>query len=147
MNLQIVVTKMDTKHKGGCLCGLVRYQVTGEPKCSVACHCKQCQLSTGTPFYWGAYFLDTQVESIDGVLKQFEYTSDESGRWLRLEFCDNCGTTVTGTSEYTPGERWFAVGTFDDPDWVDIKTHIWTKSVHHSVVIPPNATTFPGEPP
>jgi hypothetical protein len=46
-----------------------------------------------------------------------------------------------------PGERWIAIGTFDDPDWVDIELHIWTKSAHHSVVIPPNATSFPGEAP
>lgn len=138
---------MNTEHEGGCLCGAVRYRVTGDPTWSGACHCKQCQRGTGTPFAMGVYFLDTQVEMTGGVLKQYEYTSDGSGRWLRLDFCENCGTTVTGTSENTPGERWIAGGTFDDPDWVDIEMHIWTKSAHHSVVIPPDAITFPGEPP
>jgi len=95
----------------------------------------------------GRVFLDSQVESMNGALKEFEYTSDESGRWLRHQFCENCGTTVAGTCEYMLGERWIAIGTFDDHDWVDIELHIWTKSAHHSVVIPPNATSFPGEAP
>ena len=82
---------MTVTHEGGCLCGSVRYEVNGEPTWCGACHCRQCQRWTGTAFLIGAYFLDTQVVITSGILKQYEFNSDESGRWLRLEFCEKCG--------------------------------------------------------
>ena len=134
---------MIVTHEGGCLCGAVRYEVNGEPTWCGACHCKLCQRWTGTAFLIGAYFLDTQVTVKSGVLRQYEFTSDESGHWLRLEFCDQCGTTVTGTAESAPGQRWIAGGTFDDPNWLNVKMHIWTQSAHHSVFFPPDVATYP----
>ena len=137
---------MSSKHEGGCLCGSVRYRVTGDPTWVGACHCKQCQRGTGTAFATVALFPDSQVEITCGVLKQYEYTSDESGRWLRIEFCNKCGTTVLAETENTPGEQGISCGTFDDPDWLDIKEHIWVRSAHHSVLIPPDAKICSGQP-
>lgn len=90
----------------------------------------------------GAYFSEEDVEFVSGELRQYEYSSDESGKWHRLEFCETCGSNVTWTGETAPGERGIAVGTFDDPDWLDIKTHTWTRSKHHSVLIPPGVKSY-----
>ena len=133
---------MSKIHEGGCFCGKVRYKTSGTPTWVGACHCRQCQRLTGTAFFMAAYFEEKDVDVTSGELKQFEYSSDESGRWHRPEFCVNCGTNVTWTGETTPGERGIAIGTFDDPDWLDVTTHTWTRSAHHSVLIPPDATTF-----
>ena len=138
---------MSTEHEGGCLCGAVRYRVTGDPTWSGACHCKQCQRGSGTAFATFASFLDSQVEITKGRGKEYQYISDESGRWLRIQFCDTCGTPLISTAEYAPGRQVITSGTFDDPDWLDIDEHIWTKSAHHSVVIPPDARSYPEEPP
>ena len=54
----------------------------------------------------------------------------ESGRWIRYEFCDNCGTTLTWTLEMRLGIRAIAGGTFDDPGWHTITRQIWTRSSH-----------------
>ena len=35
---------------GGCLCGRVRYTVTGVPAFSGICHCRNCQRYTGSAF-------------------------------------------------------------------------------------------------
>ena len=127
---------MSEIHEGGCLCGFVRYRVIGKPTWSGACHCKQCQRLTGTAFTMSAFFPASQVKITDGELKQYEYASDESGRWIRIEFCDTCGTQVLHSAEMSPGEQAVATGTFDDPDWLDIEDQVWTKSAHHSVVVP-----------
>src|SRR6202034_265236 len=34
--------------KGSCLCGAVKYEVTGEPKRFYHCHCSRCRKVTGT---------------------------------------------------------------------------------------------------
>ena len=41
---------MATTYPGGCQCGAVRYEVTGEPKVVVACHCTDCQRQSGSAF-------------------------------------------------------------------------------------------------
>jgi len=86
-------------HEGGCLCGAVRYRVTGDdPKFTAVCHCKFCQKRTGSAFAEAVYFDETAVQIV-GALKTYEYRTDESGRWVKSEFCPNCGTSVTWTIE------------------------------------------------
>ena len=45
-------------HKGGCWCGLVRYESYGEPTYAGICHCRYCQLRTGSAFGVSIYFPD-----------------------------------------------------------------------------------------
>jgi hypothetical protein len=37
-----------TTLKGSCLCGAVKYEVTGDPKRFYHCHCSRCRKATGT---------------------------------------------------------------------------------------------------
>ena len=106
-------------HEGGCVCGAVRYRVTN------------------APFRAGVYFKKSDFELTRGALKSYEHKSDESGRWLRMEFCPDCGTTVTWTLELFPDGRGVAGGTFDDPSWIKLERHTWTRSKQHWVPIPP----------
>jgi len=36
------------KHEGGSLCGEVRFEVSGQPELSGVCHCRYCQLRSGS---------------------------------------------------------------------------------------------------
>lgn len=127
---------MTTTYEGHCLCGAVRYRVKGDPVRALACHCTACQRRTGSAFGISAYFREDDVEILSGELQVYEHRSDETGRPLRMEFCRNCGTTVTWTVEALPGARGIAGGTFDDPNWFDIKRHYWTRSAQHWMVYP-----------
>lgn len=129
-------------HEGGCLCGAVRYRVRGEPVRSSACHCTYCQKRTGSAFGVGAYFGAADVEITRGRLTAYEHRSDESGRWLRNEFCPVCGVIVTWTAEAMPGLRAIAGGTLDDPKRLRIARHGWTRSKHPWVVLPPGAEVY-----
>jgi hypothetical protein len=53
-----------------------------------------------------------------------------------------CGTTVTWTLELFPDGRGVAGGTFDDPSWLEIERHTWTRSKQHWVPIPPEMEQF-----
>src|SRR4051812_26517182 len=94
-----------TIHEGGCLCGAVRYRVEGEPVLSSVCSCTACQRRTGSAFGFGAYFKAEQVEILRGEPATYEHRSDETGRWLRFQFCTKCGTQVTWTAEALAGMR------------------------------------------
>ncbi len=36
------------RHRGGCLCGKVRYMTKEKPKIVGVCHCRYCQLRSGS---------------------------------------------------------------------------------------------------
>jgi hypothetical protein len=134
--------KMAEIHEGGCLCGAVRYRVTDEPYLAGVCHCTLCKRRTGSAFGVAAYFDASAVQIKSGALKTYEYRSDENNRWLKLEFCLTCGTTVSWTAELFPSARGIAVGTFDDPTWIKPAAHFWTRSAMHWMAFPADVGVF-----
>ena len=71
---------MSDIHTGGCVCGAVRYRVTGRPAFGVVCHCKFCQRRLASAFAMVAQFDEKNVEITQGELREYEHRSDESGR-------------------------------------------------------------------
>lgn len=128
---------MTSPREGGCLCGAVRYRVRNAPFRTGICHCKFCQRRTGSAFGVGVYFRKDDFDLLQGELESYEHRSDESSRWLKMEFCPKCGTTVTWTLELFPDGRGVAGGSFDDPSWLRIERHTWTRSKQHWVPIAP----------
>ncbi|MCK9605414.1 MAG: GFA family protein [Methylomonas sp.] len=79
--------------KGGCLCGAVQYQASGDPQRFYHCHCARCRKSSGTGhasnlFLSNAALVFTQGESL---LKCFKVP--EAKRFTR-QFCSECGSSV-----------------------------------------------------
>lgn len=120
---------------GGCACGAVRYKVTGDPLRIAVCHCRDCQRRTGSAFGIGCVFSRDAVNIVQGETKTFERTAN-SGNWIRLQFCPECGTTVTWDMQALPTAKGIAGGSFDDPSWIDPKLHVWTKSAHAWMTFP-----------
>jgi hypothetical protein len=126
---------MTDLHEGGCLCGDVRYRVRGLPLEAIVCHCNFCQRRTGGAFSIELFFPTENVEFVGAVPKTFEHRN-ESGRWLRLKFCGQCGTTVGMTAERRPIQQALMGGTFDDHSWFTINRHIQAKEKVGCVSIP-----------
>ncbi|HYG54743.1 MAG TPA: GFA family protein [Burkholderiales bacterium] len=124
------------QHEGGCVCGAVRYRVKNPPLRVAACHCTFCQKRTGSAFGVGAYFNADDVEFLRGELKSYRHASDETHRWLKVDFCANCGGNISWTLQMRPGMRAMAAGSFDDPRWLKVEAHIWTRSTLGWVGIP-----------
>jgi hypothetical protein len=110
-------------HEGGCVCNAVRYRTHGDPARVTVCHCSWCQRRTGSAFGVGAVFERGKHELTASLPKTYRHTSDESGRWLDLHFCPNCGTNIGFTLEWVPGVFAVDSGTFDDPSWIDPARH------------------------
>ena len=109
-------------HEGGCVCGLLRYTVCGNPTRITVCHCTWCQRRTGSAFGVAVVF-PSDRHQLRGPYRTYRHLSDESGRWLDLHFCPSCGTSVGFTLEWVPGIFAVDAGTFDDPSWIRPSEH------------------------
>jgi adhesin HecA-like repeat protein len=105
---------------GGCLCGSVRYTVTGPLRDIVACHCEQCRRSSG-------HF----VAATACRKKYFTLDKQDTLRWFsavpgfRRGFCNACGSSLFFEEE--GGERMsIAAGSLDNPQGLRIAAHIFT---------------------
>jgi len=123
------------QRSGGCACGSVRYEVSGDPLRISVCHCKDCQRRTGSAFGIGCVFSRDAVRLLQGAMKTFERTSNAGNR-VRMHFCPGCGTTVLWDLEVLPQATGIAGGTFDDTSWIEPRLHVWTKSAHNWMTFP-----------
>lgn len=129
--------------QGGCLCGAVRYRARGRPVRTLVCHCRFCQKMTGSTGYAQSLF-PVEAVAIEGRLQVYDHRSENSGKAVHLHFCPRCGTTVTLMFERWPEYRALSRGTFDDPNQVEIGSHIWTESAQSGVVLPADTDCFRG---
>ena len=129
-------------HEGGCLCRTIRYCVRGNPLRVSACYCTFCQRRTGGALSIHAFFDEQNIELTGDMLSTYEQPSDESNLWLRLHFCKRCATTVMLSLQKFPGLRIVTGGSFDEPNWIEIDRHVWTRSAQHWVVFPQNVDRF-----
>ena len=74
---------------GACLCGAVRYRVTGPLRAVVACHCTQCRRTTGH-FMAATAARHRDFELISGADLKWYVSSPEA----RRGFCGRCGSTL-----------------------------------------------------
>ena len=93
------------QHTGGCVCGALRYRTIGQPVVATICHCRFCQKRLASAFAVLATFPHESVEFTQGEPVECEHRSDESGRWLKMQFCARCGTTVAHTAQLRPGHE------------------------------------------
>lgn len=97
-------------HPGGCLCGSVRFEVTGKPNWIVNCHCQSCRRHTASPMATFAGFTDQTFRFTQGEPKVFE-SSPETWR----SFCGECGTPLVYRANWDKGGVHVYIGAFDDP--------------------------------
>lgn len=79
--------------KGGCLCGAVQYEVSGDPKRFYHCHCARCRKSSGTGHATNLMLTNAKLVFTKGesLLKRFKVP--EAKRFTR-QFCGECGSSV-----------------------------------------------------
>ncbi len=96
---------------GGCLCGGVRYEVTGRLRDIVACHCSQCRKTSG-------HFMAATAAPTSAL----RLTASATLRWYRSSdsaergFCSRCGGNLFWR-QLPPRDQStsIAAGTLDGP--------------------------------
>ena len=98
---------------GGCYCGALRYQATGDALFKGQCHCRECQYITGGQSNVVMAMPESGFKYTKGSPKQFRRKDLQDP--VTREFCGECGTHILGKTSRMPGALILKVGTFDDP--------------------------------
>ena len=105
---------------GGCLCGGVRYEVTGPLRDVVMCHCSRCLRTHGHAAAYSACARADLVLVRDQTLRWYE--ADDRARG----FCGSCGASLfwrrVGSDRIS-----IAAGTLDPPTGLRTVAQIFTR--------------------
>jgi hypothetical protein len=77
-----------TAHTGSCLCGGVKYRISGPLREVIACHCIQCRKTSGH------YVAATQCEAKDMELEAETLVWFKSSDTAERGFCGRCGSNL-----------------------------------------------------
>ena len=99
--------------EGGCYCGGLRYQLTGDAMFKGQCHCRECQYFSGGSVNVIMAVAEAGFAYSKGAPKSF--TRSDLDKPVTREFCPDCGTHILAKSPSLPGTLILKVGTLDNP--------------------------------
>lgn len=113
--------KSSPKIEGGCLCGSVRYRVTGSSSDPTLCHCRTCRRAAGAPVVAWATFPVGAFAFVSG--KPVAYRSSQH---VVRTFCGTCGTPLTYSRDDLAGEIDITTSSLDNPEAYPPRDQVWT---------------------
>jgi len=108
---------------GGCYCGAVRYEVSGEVANGTLCHCADCRRIAGAPAVAWFSVARTRLRFTAGAPAQFR-SSDHVVRG----FCATCGTHLTYQHDRWPDDIDITTCSLDEPERMPPRDHIFVAS-------------------
>lgn len=121
------------KLTGGCHCGSVRYEVSGDPLTHALCHCSDCRRHAGAPVVSWTMYPKEALSVTQG--SPTVYSSSAHGR---RQFCPTCGTGLFYTNnEVLPGLVDIQSSTYDELEAIPARIQIqvaervgWMEKAH-----------------
>jgi hypothetical protein len=91
-------------YQGSCLCGTVRYEITGEIGPISLCHCSRCRKANGSAFLAAAQIPASEFKVVAGNESLGDF---ESSPGVHRLFCRNCGSPINSRTTWpsTPERR------------------------------------------
>jgi hypothetical protein len=106
--------------EGGCLCGSIRYRITGTPRSSSVCFCRSCRLASGAPSV--AWFVVSRSEF---TLLSGKFATFQSSPPVTRSFCERCGTQLAYQHADDPNAIELTTATLDNPNQLPPSREIW----------------------
>ena len=105
---------------GGCLCGNVRYTVTGPPLSGQICHGVSCRRAAGAQSIALLTFASEGFSLISSEPSTYRSSAEVS-----RAFCGECGTTLTYRHDGGPDFVDVTAASLDDPEEFPLTQHAW----------------------
>ncbi len=97
------------KRNGSCNCGATTYELTGDVKNIVNCHCDLCRKMNG-----GAFSTYAVVSEKSLNVQSDSLSSHSVSENALKNFCANCGTPMFNSNKKYDGLRMVYLGSLDD---------------------------------
>ena len=117
--------EMPLLHPGSCLCGGIRYQITGELPDFEVCHCRQCQQAGGGACVVVAPIQASSFELLAGSELLTAYRATPGKERL---FCKRCGSPLFSRRDDKPEQLRLRVGTLMATGDARVASHAYVAS-------------------
>jgi hypothetical protein len=132
-------------YTGGCLCGALRYEATGEPLVSGHCYCADCRKASGSGFVPFMGFRAAGVR-FSGEARQFRSKAASGGDAVRNR-CSVCMSLVFGGEIGKTESFTLYAGSLDDASSFRPTIAIFAEGRPAWALIPPGFKVFDRMPP
>ncbi|KAH9223335.1 Mss4-like protein [Leptodontidium sp. 2 PMI_412] len=108
---------------GSCLCGAVKFSISGPPLMKLLCHCVSCKKISGSLFQANNFYSISQLTisplTDPNAIKTYVDKSPESGKGVHRTFCAVCGSRLWNTTPEHLGNVVVMVGSLNlnDEEW------------------------------
>src|SRR5262245_13735332 len=99
---------------GGCQCGAIRYESSGEPKALYVCHCTECRKQSASAFGMSLVVERSGFRVTQGSPELWTRRAN-SGREVRCAFCRDCGSRLWHEREGISETVTIKAGSLDEP--------------------------------
>jgi hypothetical protein len=99
-------------HTGSCLCGAVRFEITGDLAPIQFCHCGVCRKAQGSAF---ASNIPVEAAAFHFVAGADRVKAFESSPGKLRSFCGDCGSPLFSQARAVPGVLRLRAGALDEP--------------------------------
>jgi hypothetical protein len=106
---------------GSCLCGGVRYEINGELRAALNCHCSMCRKAHGAAFRSRARVRAADFKWVAGEELLSWY---ESSPGNHRGFCRICGSALLSRFDHDPKYHGLPLGALDDDPGIKPGLHI-----------------------
>lgn len=131
---------------GGCGCGAVRYEFSGEPIIALNCHCRDCQRASGSAYASLLVVSEESFRLISGAPRYHSKLSDR-GTTMQRGFCADCGSPLSLLEPHRPKFVFLQAASLDDPASHKPTMDIFTDSAHPWDSLNPALEKHAGMPP
>jgi hypothetical protein len=129
---------------GRCLCGGIRFSVSGELQPIQLCHCADCRRAQGAPFASNTPVTTDRFALQSGaeLIRHFE-----SSPGKERAFCSRCGSPLYSRKTSRPGVLRIRAGLFEQPLPVQPAFHQFVSDKANWWTIADDLPQFPNAPP
>ena len=114
-------------YTGACLCGKVRFEITGGIQNPVYCHCSRCRKAQGSAFASNGNVDIKAFKFISGETELTAYTHPATPDQTKY-FCHHCGSPIMSKSPLTPNSVRIRLGSIESDITEKPSAHIFVSS-------------------